>query len=819
MKRHLRKMAVAVLLLTGGLLSANTDPAINFSIAAPQNGIIKSWSPGVSIKVGAATEIINGPFGGKALKFNGLNDSICTLQLGSEAAGLRSAKNISISLALRLDRAAGEKNTGLGIVLDGDHFSFSDGTFKLPAKTVLKENRWYQIALIYSADRKEAKIYVDGVLDNALMNQTLSALNIPFGQIGGFDGAVASIQVWDRALTDKEMLQVTTDDAGLNTLRNRIEELERNVKLDSVKTYLDEIAKKIVQTKNQRRISIQTQERTAALGMTALSLAENEWRFRNTALENAPFALMQVQATAPYLRSAYLLPEDALYTTEIGVAAAKGEQESFSFVIHPYQDIQDFTVTVSDFKTKDGKTLPSGILDRKVVKNWYQADWNSQYNNSVQVLVPDLLLNDDALVRADEAEGKNYLRVGGKYVDVSGTEKDSFNYCKEDVQDAESLKGVNLKSGLNKQFWFTVAVPENAKQGLYSATAAVSGNGKPLGSFKIVLRVYPFTLPAPMTSYDRSAPYSVTLIGTDLTRYQALSDDSTARKMLAAELKNLKEHGIANPALPYAKDVAAFEAELKIRKDLGFDMKGAFIAAVPDDGSLMTKVGFKGNTADSAAAGKALAGVEKIAGHKDVIFYGDPGLVSGGMNVLTYGNPDEAALLPSVKIYHAQPYAPDDYLTEKWHALHGKIYSCGYLFAGPDNPDIMRRTFGVTLYRANYDGFLLPAYPAAHCWNERAQTGIYRNQTLAYPVKNGFVNTIAFAGLREAVDDVRYLTLLRSLLDEAFRTKNQEAIYAGKKAVSVFELMDTRVINLDLMRMEIADHIVTIMKRLGKEID
>ncbi len=369
MKRHLRKMAIAVLMLSGSFLAAQSgaDPVINFGITEPQNGLIQGWSPGVSIRVGAETEIVNGPFGAKALKFNGKESSVSSFVMKDWN---KTPENISISFALRLDAADGVKNTGLGIVLNGNQFSFSDGTFSLPAKSTLKELQWYQIAVVYSVDRKEAKLYVNGRLDNSVSGKNLAALNMNLEKFGAFDGAVASIQVWNRALAEKEMLQVTTDDAGLNTLRNRIEELDRTVKLDPVKNYLTAITKQIVQKKNTRRMSVQDQERTAALGMTALSLAENEWRFRDSKLANAPFALMQVQASAPYIRSAYSLPEDARYTAELQISAAKGELESLSFVIHPYEDIKDLTFTVSDFKTKDGATLPASILDRKVVKNW-----------------------------------------------------------------------------------------------------------------------------------------------------------------------------------------------------------------------------------------------------------------------------------------------------------------------------------------------------------------------------------------------------------------------------------------------------------------
>ena len=56
------------------------------------------------------------------------------------------------------------------------------------------------------------------------------------------------------------------------------------------------------------------------------------------------------------------------------------------------------------------------------------------------------------------------------------------------------------------------------------------------------------------------------------------------------------------------------------------------------------------------------------------------------------------------------------------------------------------------------------------------------------------------------------------LVDEAFESGNQDAIYAAKKAVSIFEQLNTSRGNLDLMRMEVADRIIHIMTYLGKDV-
>ena len=837
MKRCLRNTVAAVLLFAGGVFSASAqtdvDPIINFGIAEPEGGIIKSWTPGVSIKPGSSTVVQNGPFGAKALKFDGSAAAVSSFDLGPKGDALRKARDISISFAIRLDDLDAVCDTGLGMKLNKGKIAFGNDSYSLSASVTLEKDKWYQIAYTHSLDRREAKLYVNGILDRSLFNADLKPLNLQFNQFGAFNGALASMQVWNRALSDKEILRVENDGTGLAALRNRLEEAEKHVRQEPLKEFLAEVRKQIGQARNQQRIQITEQERVTRLGFTAWELAKNEQFIRDTTIGKAPFALMQVQATSKHKRRPDVFPEDAVFTANLCVAAAKGEYESFSFIIHPYKPVKDFTVTVSDFKSSKGDTLPASILDRKIVKNWYQADWNSQHNSANQVLVPDLLVNDDKLIKVDEINGKNYLRVGDKYIDVNtSAASEAFNYCKEDVRDAATLQNVDLTPGRGTQFWFTVAIPKDAKPGLYTAKATATGNGTELGTFRVTLRVYPFELPDPKVNYDRSKDFIVVLSGgADLSRYAALADAATAEKFFRAELENQKKHNILHPALPYMKDAALFEKDLKIRKELGFSLKYAVVAGVPDDGTLMNFLPVPGakpsiDLATFKSKADQVTDLMNKAGAKDFFFYGvyDPEfrkyVFSKQGRVMTYGSGDEHFFLPSVEILHAQPYALDDYLAEKVHAMNAKLISCGYLFAGPDNPDLMRRTFGVDLYRKNYDGFFMPAYPAAaNCWDERRQTGLYRNQTLCYPTQTGPINTLAYAGVREAIDDVRYITLMRMLLDEAYKIKNWDAIYAGKKAVSVFELFDTTSMDLDLMRMELADHIVTIMKRLGKDID
>lgn len=836
------KTAALALLLAGSALfgqSAEEDPILNFGISTPRGGVIKSWTPGVSITPGTGAEVLNGPLGTRALIFDGTEKSISTFNLDGNNTRLRKAKNITVAFALRVDEApATPVKTGLGITIHGDKISLSDGNFNLDATVKIQPMKWYQIAYSYSVDGKNAKLYVDGSLDNVAVNAPLKKLNVNFERFGGFKGGLASIQAWDRALDDKDVLTLETDARGIEAMTVKLEDIQRQIRLKQIDPYLEDVKKDLARVKRRKFNPISLLEKTQYSAYTALKLAQGEYFFRGTSLAKAPFSLIQVRATASYLRRADVFPEDAIFTANLCTAAAKGEYEPVSFVIYPYQPMDKVNITVSDFKSTKGATLPASILDRKIVKNWYQASWNSQYNNVNQILVPDLLVNDVNLVKVDEVTGKNYLRVGDKYVDVNGTESAQFNFCKEDVKDAPVMQDVAMVPGKGTQFWFTYHVPRDAKPGLYKATATVTNGGEKVADFTLSLRVYPFELPAPKTSYNVKKDWIISVSGgADLSRYAALADEATAEKFFRRELENLRAHGVTQPAVPFGANTALFEKDLKIRKEMGFDLNGVFVSAFPNDGTLVNQFAPAGTAApDFDAFSKKISSMsdsfKRIAGHKNFYFYGVEGVVAPedagkfynfickDNNILSAGWSNDLFFLPTKDLFYAHSGAPDDYLAEKWHALEGRIISSGCYFTGPDNPDYMRRELGIKLYRKRYDGLHIAAFPSlVNCWNERTAPGIFRNQVFAYPTSNGIINTIAFEGFREGIDDVRYLTLLRSLLEESFAIKNWDAIYASKKGVAVFELLNTSKMDLDLMRMEVADHIVTIMKRLGKEVE
>jgi hypothetical protein len=120
-------------------------------------------------------------------------------------------------------------------------------------------------------------------------------------------------------------------------------------------------------------------------------------------------------------------------------------------------------------------------------------------------------------------------------------------------------------------FWCTVKVPEDARPGSYRGEVAVTAGGKAIGALRIVLEVLPIKLADP--------PFGLGL------NYSKPDDDKDG-KILAAHLKDMREHGMTCVAPLYNwhqpvhdTDTSELGALLEAYKQAGFP--GTFYWAPP----------------------------------------------------------------------------------------------------------------------------------------------------------------------------------------------------------------------------------------------
>jgi hypothetical protein len=118
------------------------------------------------------------------------------------------------------------------------------------------------------------------------------------------------------------------------------------------------------------------------------------------------------------------------------------------------------------------------------------------------------------------------------------------------VRDSQLLLPVNLSKNLNKQFWITLRVPDNAFPGNYSGRIHIKNSSQILKTLNLKVTVLPIKLSEPKLVYSiYYASYLTKGMGTV---------DSTTRneQQYRAELRNLVSHGVTNPQIngPFGRD-------------------------------------------------------------------------------------------------------------------------------------------------------------------------------------------------------------------------------------------------------------------------
>ncbi len=91
-----------------------------------------------------------------------------------------------------------------------------------------------------------------------------------------------------------------------------------------------------------------------------------------------------------------------------------------------------------------------------------------------------------------------------------------------------------------------------------------------------------------------------------------------------------------------------------------------------------------------------------------------------------------------------------------------------------------------------------------------------RGLMIVYPADHDIIDTLAWEGCREAVDDIRYATLLRQLAEKARASGDTETVYAGRAALAWVAQVDHRRSSLESLRLEMVRRILDIQALLAK---
>ncbi len=488
---------------------------------------------------------------------------------------------------------------------------------------------------------------------------------------------------------------------------------------------------------------------------------------------------MLTALAVPAMSNARILPTEAVIPGEPGkpvaVAGCPGEYESGSFVLLPLADVTGVLVEPTEL-TGDAGAIPASAVDVKYVKVWYQAG-RSIHDLRNKQLVPELLLNDPALVRVDFDTEENYLRSTAadgaeSYMLASDPDVATNELAGVRPIDAETLQPIDLPTLQLQQYWVTVHLPEDAAPGAYAGALVVSSDGNPDVRVPLQVSVHPFELAdAPLTYsvYYRAKLHE--------SGEPTITSEQRSDEQYLAEMRDCQAHGVLHPTLYQGYDEVLLPKALELRAEAGLATDRLFslglgTGAAQDQAGIDVLVG--------RLRDEWLPMAERF-GYDELYIYGIDEAKGerlaaqraawkavqeeGAFTFVAcyYGTFEAMGDLLDVAVLARKP-DPDE--AAKFHGVGSEAFTYAFPQVGPEEPETFRRNYGLVLWQAGYDGAMDYAYQHGfgHVWND-FDSNRYRDHNFTYPTVNGIVDTVQWEGFREAVDDTRYMATLLAAIE------------------------------------------------------
>lgn len=722
-------------------------------------------------------------------------------------------KGFAVSLWVKIDEAQSNSYLfGIGgntfIRFNGGgvlNFGVStDGWNEVFANTILKTGEWHHVFCSY--DGLRVILGLDGKVNSVLLLPGRLDLNgkpLVIGATawdakpsGNFKGELRDMTVYGFVM-DYEALGQFNPDPKLHTL-------------------LQAAAAEALRQVNQQRESL---------------LAKDAWlaamlpKVLPPCVAPAELAVGVLKPTSPIP----VLPDSAWETLpvvtngNVYLAACAGQTEPASLLFRATREIANFTLKATDLTSLGGGVIPAEQINVKAVKVWYQDGnaWLRIEKDFAKKPIPELLLNDDSLVVTDATAGDNFLRTanGGQLWiseprDRKTSAKDGSEFSRAlfAVNDAPTLLPLTLAAQANKQFWLTVKVPENALPGSYVGAIRLLIDGQEVGRVPLAMHVLPFALETAKTRYDHANSFSASLYYWGTLDPYGLGRVGGINKSLAqlqVELTDLKDHGVTAPILIWPTNTIYHNPRLlapmlESWQKTDFADKNLYFG---DSGCLQGEIG---QVCANVQAFNQMARAKY--GVKDVYYYGVDEQRGEKLKAQrgNWKQAKDAGAKIVVSSFPGQFEAVGDLLdlcvwfgapvraeAAKWHQVKHKIWNYYNPQAGVENPDVNRRNYGLLLWQEDYDGTSPYCYidVGTTPWNEFDHV-YYRKHGFVYPTQNGVIGTLQWEGYREAANDVRYVSTLRSAIQVA--AKQPAKAKLAQEAEAWLQQLDVRPLEVDL---------------------
>ena len=530
----------------------------------------------------------------------------------------------------------------------------------------------------------------------------------------------------------------------------------------------------------------------------------------------------------------------------IEVVMAMNEIEPASFVLcnpsNKFQNIEYIGIVFDQPNTNLSKNI-----DVRYVKRWYQAGgaWVEHWRrkNKSAMLVPELLLKDPELIKVDVDKKHNYAKIKKnlkyQYENISNKKivKKRVVPSTSDffIEDALYLKSLNLPPNQQQQYWLTINAA-GVKPGVYKGNILLKTvNEKVL--IPLSITILPFNLE------EAKIIHSIYYRGIlDPDGWSSISSENKNRRQLLSEFKNMKSHGIKNPNVyqpirPKKKwkgySPAILEDTMneyfKLRREAGFKNTSLYYLGVTT-GRSQSDLAIKSVT-------KAYEKVKSIAekyGFNTVYLYGSDeakgndllaqkkvwGRVkSKGGKIFVAGSKGHVSVMGDETdlLIHRDAISKSE--LELMHQNGNLVFKYHDPKSGPENPEIFRYKRGLYLWQNDFDGAMDYAYQHSmgFIWNDFDYKR-YRDLAFTYPTATGVIDTIAWEGYREGIDDLRYLATLEVMLRQLKEQADAPKLLIEKAQNYIDSLKSAGETGIEKYRNNVVIHIRNISTWLAENV-
>ena len=464
---------------------------------------------------------------------------------------------------------------------------------------------------------------------------------------------------------------------------------------------------------------------------------------------------------------------------ELRAFATLGEFEPVVFVVRPLKDLKNCRVEVSDLRSPSGAPLQRSCWDVRVVR-YIESTVEAGKNNGY-IAEPLVLLRHERH---------------------------------------------QLDEGINKEFWLTVQVPENAEPGLYRGDVVFRPEGAPSTTIPLVLRVLPFPL-KPLEAGGRYQGnwHNAARFGVD--------DNAIIRDLKNHGMNVIHGDGTFRPEASLVDgkivlgDTSKAEQRLDLYRKAGFNMDLIVWQAALNDAYRLSnepksdpqwiedrggssihqvKKSFsKEFEAVHKQLSKALDDLGRQRGWPRIYFYeGGEGGLEGYWGIWTETQllrmlkeagvkgtsaiVGSAALESALPYLHAAQFAMNTATAESLARIREAgvrlwiyaIYGTGLAGANGEASDRFLR--GVWFWRTGAEGCAIESYVHTRGDPFDELDGGGRHIGRVFPTPDGPAPTPSWERIREGVDDARYIGHLDLLIEEKRKSADPDIRKAADEA-------------------------------------